>query len=105
MDDSGYYVWEGITFVAAILVATTLLVLRRKAAGRPAFTKDDRQLFFGPAQLVVSTRRFYFNFGVAVFLCCLAVPLEQLILGHFGAGVLATAQLLTLLTIVKKSLF
>jgi hypothetical protein len=98
-------VWEGITFLAAILVAVMLLVLRRKAAGRPAFTSDDRQLFFGSSQAAVSTRRFYFNFAVAIFLCSLAIALEQFILGRFGAGVLAVAQLLTLLTIVKKSLF
>ena len=105
MEDSGYYVWEGITFLVEILVAMGLLVLRRKATGRPAFTGDDRQLFFGPSQVVASTRRFYFNFGIAIFLCCLVVPLEELILGRFGVTVLATAQLLTLLGIVKKWLF
>jgi membrane protein CcdC involved in cytochrome C biogenesis len=105
MGDSGHYVWEGMTFLVAILVATALLVLRRKAAGRPAFTSDDRQLFFGPSRVVVSAGRFYFNFVIAIFLCSLAIPLEQLILGRFGAGVLALAQLLTLLAIVRKSLF
>jgi hypothetical protein len=105
MDDSGYYVLEGFTFLLAILVAAALLVLRRKAAGKPAFTRDDRQLFFGPSPIAVSTRRFYFNFGMAIFLCCLIVPLEQIILARFGAGVLAVAQLFTLLAIVKKWLF
>ena len=105
MEDSGHYVLEGIIFLLEILIGMGLLVLRRKAAGRPAFTGDDRQLFFGPSPVMGSTRRFYFNFGMAVFLGCLAVPLEQLILGRFGVTVLATAQLLTLVGIVKKWLF
>jgi hypothetical protein len=104
MEHSGFYVWEGMTFLMQILVGIGLLVLRRKASGRPAFTENDRQLFFSRSRASVSTTRFWINFGIAVFLCCFAGLLTQLVLAPFGAGVLATAQLITFLGIVKKSL-
>jgi hypothetical protein len=52
----------------------------------------------------VSTPKFWVNFGVAAFLCLFVGLLERLILAPFGAAVLATAQLITFLGIVKKSL-
>jgi hypothetical protein len=104
MQHSGYYLWEGITFLMQILVGTSLLVLRRKAGGRPAFTEADRQLFFASPRLRVSTPEFWVNFAVATFLCLFVGLLERLILVPFGAAVLTTAQLITFLGIVKKSL-
>jgi hypothetical protein len=104
MEHSGYYMWEGITFLMQILVGIGLLVLRRKASGRPAFTEDDRQLLFSRSRVSLSTTRFWINFGIAAFLCFFAGLLEQLLLGPFGAGVLATAQLITFMGIVKRSL-
>ena len=104
MQHSGYYLWEGITFLMQILVGTSLLVLRRKAGGRPAFTEADRQLFFASPRLRVSTPEFWVNFAVATFLCLFVGLLERLILAPFGAAVLTTAQLITFLGIVKKSL-
>lgn len=102
MEHIGYYLWEGSTFSTILFVGTGLLVLRRKASSRPAFTDHDRQLFFGRSAVTVSIPRFYINFGIAVFLCYLAVSLEYLLLARFGASILATAELLTLLGIVKK---
>ena len=102
MQHIGYCLWEGITFLTILFVSTGLLVLRRKASGRPAFTDHDRQLFFGRPAVRVSKPRFYINFGIAVFLCYLAGSLEYLLLARFGASILATAELLTLLGIVKK---
>jgi len=81
-----------------------LLVLRRRASGNPAFTDRDRQLFFGHPEVKVSKPRFYVNFGIAVFLCYFAGFLEYLLLERFGASILATAQLITFLGIVKRSL-
>ena len=102
MERIGYFLWEGVTFLTILLVGTGLLVLRRKVRGRPAFTNYDRQLFFGPPPVTVSKPRFYINFGIAVFLCYLVVFLEYQLLARFGASILATAGLLTLLGIVKK---
>jgi hypothetical protein len=104
MQHSGYYLWEGITFLMQILVGTGLLVLRRKARGRPAFTDADRQLFFANPRARVSTPKFWVNFVLATFLCLFVGLLERLVLAPFGAAVLATAQLITVLGIVKKSL-
>jgi hypothetical protein len=104
MEHSGYYMWEGIIFLMQIMTGIGLLVLRRKASGRAAFTQEDRQLFFSRPRVSVSTTRFWLNFGIAAVLCFFAGLLEQFFLGPFGAGVLATAQLITFMGIVKKSL-
>ena len=50
----GYFLWEGVTFLTILFVGTGLLVLRRKARGRPAFTDYDRQLFFGHPEVRLS---------------------------------------------------
>ena len=79
-----------------------MLVLRRKASGKPAFTDHDRQLFFGHSEIDLSGPRFYIHLGIAVLLCYLIGSLEYLLLARFGAGILAAAGLITLLAIVKK---
>ena len=104
MEHIGYCLWEGITFLTIFFFGTGLLVLRRKTSGRPAFTDHDRQLFFGRPTVRVSRPGFYINFGIAVFLCYFAGFLEFLLLERFGASILATAQLITFLGIVKRSL-
>lgn len=104
MKHVGYFLWEGITFLTILSAGIGLLVLRRRASGNPAFTDRDRQLFFGHPEVRLSKPRFYVNFGIAVFLCYLAGFLEYLLLARFGASILATAQLITFLGIVKRSL-
>ena len=102
MEQIGYFLWEVLTFSTIIFAGIGLLVLRRKASGNPAFTDHDRQLFFGRPEVRLSKPRFYMNFGIAVFLCYLVGSLEYQLLARFGASILATAGLLTLLGIVKK---
>ena len=102
MEHMGYYLWEGSTFLTILVVGTSLLVLRRKAAGRPAFTDHDRQLFFANPKIEVSKLTFTIHLGMAVFVCYLVGVLEYLLLARFGAGILAAAGLVTLLGIVKK---
>lgn len=104
MENIGYWLWEGIAFVMQLALAMGLLVLRRKASGRPAFTDDDRRFFFSPSQLRLSMPRFWLNFTMAVFLIYLIGLLEHLFLAPFGASILATAQLLTFFAIVKRLL-
>ena len=104
MEHSGYYLWEGIIFLMQILLGMALLVLRRKVNGRPSFTNADRQLFFALARLGILTPRFWMNFAIAAVLCFTVGVLMQLVLAPFGAGILATAQLITFMGIVKKSL-
>jgi hypothetical protein len=104
MEYIGFYLWEGIMFLMQILVGLGLLVIRRKAGGRPAFTDADRQLFFTRCRAGVRTPKFWLNFGIAALLCLFAGLLERLVLGPFGPAALATAQLVTFMGIVKKSL-
>jgi hypothetical protein len=104
MEHSGYYLWEGIIFLTQILVGMCLLVLRRKVNGRPSFTSADRRLFFRRARVGILTPQFWKNLAIAALLCLFAGLLLQLALAPFGAGILATAQLLTFMGIVKKSL-
>ena len=104
MEQIGYFLWEVITFSTMLFAGIGLLVLRRRASGNPAFTYRDRQLFFGHPEVRLSKPRFYVNFGIAVFLCYFAGFLEFLLLERFGASILATAQLITFLGIVKRSL-
>lgn len=102
MEHSGYYLWESITFLSILSMATGVLVLRRKTSGRPAFSVQDWQLFFGRVEVRVSKLRFCINLGIAVVLCYLAVLLEYLLLARLGASIVAAAQLVTLLAIAKK---
>jgi hypothetical protein len=104
MEHIGYYLWEGIIFFAQILAGMGLLVLRRKAGGRPSFTNADRQLFFGRARAGVLTPQFWTNFAIAAILCFFTGLIVQLALAPFGAAILATAQLIAFMGIVKKSL-
>ena len=104
MEQIGYFLWEVVTLSTMIFTGIGLLVLRRRTSGKPAFTDCDRQLFFGRPAIKLSKPRFYLHFGIAVLLCYSAGFLEYLLLARFGAGILATAQLLTFLSIVKKSL-
>jgi hypothetical protein len=104
MEHCGYYLWEGIIFLTQVLVAMGLLVLRRKANGRPSFTNADRQLFFGRARIQTLTPQFWTNFAIAALLCFFVGLLMQLVLAPFGAGILATAQLIAFIGIVKKAL-
>ena len=104
MEHLGHLLWELITFSTILFASVGLLILRRSVSGKPAFTERDRRLFFGRPEIKLSEPKFYLNFGIAVFLCYWAGFLEYLLLARFGAGILATAQLLTFLSIVKKSL-
>jgi hypothetical protein len=105
MENIGFILWEGITLLVVILGGIGLLVLRRKASGRPAFTNGDRQLFFGQSRAKKAPHRLLANFSMAVLLCLSTALLEFLILAPLGAGLLTVVLLLTSLGIVNKTLF
>jgi hypothetical protein len=104
-DKIGLVLWEVITLLSVVLSGIGLLVLRRKANGRPAFTERDRQLFFGPRKITVSTVKFWINFSAAVFLCFFIDVLEFLIFGWLGPGLLTMVVVLSSIGIVDKLLF
>jgi hypothetical protein len=74
----GHLLWELITFSTILFAGVGLLVLRRRASGKPAFTERDRRLFFGRPEIKLSKPRFYLNFGIAVFLCYSAGRLSRI---------------------------
>ena len=104
-DKIGLVLWEVITLLSVVLGGIGLVVLRRKTNGRPAFTERDRQLFFGPRKITVSTAKFWINFSAAVFLCLSINMLEFLILGWLGPALLTMLVLVTSMGIVDKLLF
>ncbi|HZA56133.1 MAG TPA: hypothetical protein VE616_17955 [Candidatus Udaeobacter sp.] len=104
-DKLGFVLWEGLTLLTVIFGGIGLMVLRRKLSARPAFTIQDRQLFFGHSQLRLSTSRLLLKFGIAVLLSFFIGVLEVLTLARFGTGVLTVVLVLTCLTIVRKLLF
>jgi hypothetical protein len=104
-DKFGFVLWETITLLSVVLGGIGLMVLRRKASGRPAFTELDRQLFFGPRKIAVSTAKFWINFSAAVFLCFVINVLEFLIFGWLGPALLTMVVLITSMGIVDKLLF
>jgi hypothetical protein len=104
-DKLGFVFWEGLTLLTVIFGSIGLLVLRRKFSGRPAFTNQDHQLFFGRPQVRLSKARLLLNFGIAVLLCLFIGVLEVLTFARFGTGVLTVVLVFTSLTIVRKLLF
>jgi hypothetical protein len=104
-DKIGLVLWEVITLLSVVLGGIGLVVLRRKASGRPIFTERDRQLFFGPRKITVSTAKFWINFSAVVFLCLSIDVLEFLILGWLGPALLTMVVLITSMGIVNKLLF
>ena len=104
-DKIGLILWEVITLLTVFFGGIGFVVLRRKASGRPAFTERDRQLFFGPRKITVSTAKFWINFSAAVFLCLSINMLEFLILGWLGPALLTMVVLITSMGIVDKLLF
>jgi hypothetical protein len=104
-DKLGFVLWEGLTLLTVIFGGIGLMVLRRKFSGRPAFTNQDRQLFFGRSQVRLTRARLLLNFSIAVLSCLLIGVLEVLTFARFGTGVLTVVLVLTSLTIVRKLLF
>ncbi len=102
VEKSGYLLWEGTILLIEILVVFMVLVLRRKASGRPAFTTQDRQLFFGQSGIRFYSPKFWFKFSMVALLCSVVGLIEFAIFAPFGASILATVQLLTFMSIVHK---
>jgi hypothetical protein len=94
--------WEGTILLIEIMIVFTVLVLRRKASGRPAFTLQDRQLFFGQAGVKLYPPRFWFKLSMVAVLCSVVGLMEYAIFAPLGASVLATVQLLTFMGFVHK---
>lgn len=105
LEKFGFALWEATTLLIVILCGIGIMVLRRKASGRPAFSNEDQELFFGRARVKTSTPKHLFNLGIAVFLCLFLALLEMLVFAPLGAATLTVVLVLTSLAIVNAVLF
>jgi hypothetical protein len=101
----GYVLWEGIILPIVIFGGIGLLVLRRKSRGKPAFTNQDYELFFGASKIKMSKPKEVLTLGLAVILCLIIGGLEFIVLAPLGATLLTSALVLTSLAIVYKLFF
>lgn len=104
MEAMGYILWEGATLLFVLFGGIGLTILRRKTNGRPAFTDEDRLLYFGDLDVGLSMPKLCLKLCVAAFLCSLIGSLEALVLPYVGPGLFSAAFLLTSLGIVKSTL-
>jgi len=104
-DKVGFVLWEGITLLIVIFGGIGLLVLLRKSRGKPGFTTQDHQLFFGDSKTKMSKPKAVLTLGLAVILCLVIGVLEFILLAPLGAGVLTPVLVLTCLAIVYKLFF
>jgi hypothetical protein len=91
----GFVLWEGITLLVVIFGGLGLVILRRKFSGRPAFTDQDWQLFFGHSTIRSSISRSLLNIGIALLLCLFLAIVEARLFEPLGAGPLTVVLLLT----------
>lgn len=101
----GYLLWEGITLLIVIFGGIGLLVLRRKSRGKPGFTNQDHELFFGDSKIKLSKPKAVLTLGLAVILCFVIGVLEFIVLAPLGASLLTSIIVLTCLGIVYKLYF
>ncbi|MGE5305394.1 MAG: hypothetical protein ACM3TN_18955 [Alphaproteobacteria bacterium] len=97
----GYMLWEGLVLVCIITGSLGFVALRRKLTGRPAFSNEDRALFFSTPPAAVSIPKLCLRFVLAVFLFCGIGALEWLVLAPFGAAILSVSLLLSCAGIVN----
>lgn len=101
----GYILWEGITLLIVIFGGIGLLVLRRKSSGKPGFTNQDHELFFGDSKIKMSKSKAVLTLGLAVILCLVIGVLEFIVLAPLGAYLLIPVLVLTSLAIVYRLVF
>jgi len=104
MESVGFVLWEGATLLFVIIGGAGLVALRRIASGRPAFTEQDRLLYFGDLNLEISIPELCLKLCAAVFLCLVIGFFEHVIFAHFGAGLLTATFVLSSFGIVRFTL-
>jgi hypothetical protein len=104
MELFGLVLWEAITLLFVLLGGIGLMALRRKANGRPAFTDQDRLLYFGDLNLDISMPELCLKLCVAALVCLIVGFFERLVLAQFGPGLLTATFVLTSFSIVRFTL-
>ena len=104
MEKLGYVLWESLTLLFVTLAGLAILIIRRKACGRPVFTVLDWLTYFGDVQVKMSKIKLAFRLFCAVVLCSLLALISHALLAHVGPAVYSVAFVFTCLGIVKAAL-
>ena len=104
MEKMGFVLWESLTLLFVILAGLGVLMIRRKASGRPVFTRHDWLTYFGDLQLRMSKPRLAFRLSFAAFLCSLLAVISNAFLVRLGPGLYSVTFVFACLGIVKATL-
>jgi len=86
MEMIGFVLWESLMLLFVLLAGLGVLMIRRKASGRPVFTRHDWLMYFGDLQLRMSKPRLALRLTYAVFLCSLVLLISNPLLPFMRAG-------------------
>ena len=104
MEMMGFVLWESLTLLFVILTGLVVLIIRRKANGRPVFTRHDWVTYFGDLQLRMSKPRLALRLSYAAFLCSLVVMIAGPVLARMGPGLYSVTIIFACLGVVKLTL-
>jgi hypothetical protein len=104
MEIMGFVLWEGFTLLFVLLAALGVLIIRRKASGRPVFTRHDWLTYFGDLQLRMSKPRLALRLSYAAFLCSSLTLVGNPFLARMGPGLYSVTIIFACLGIVKTAL-
>jgi hypothetical protein len=104
MEMMGFVLWESLTLLFVFLAAFGVLITRRKAGGRPSFTRHDWLTYFGDLQLRMSKPRLAIRLSIAVFLCSCLTIIGNPLLVRLGPGLYLVTIAFTCLWIVRATL-
>jgi hypothetical protein len=104
MEMMGFVLWEGLTLLFVLLAGLGVLIIRRKASGRPGFTRHDWLTYFGDLQLRMSKPRLALRLCYAAFLCSCLTLIFNPFLARMGPGLYSVTIIFVCLGIVKFTL-
>ena len=104
MEHLGYILSEAPVFFLTMWFAIRLVHYRRYRRNQPLFSDSDRRLLFTPTKPRLDSPVFRLKLVRSILGVTAAMYVEILILGPFGAGILAAALLLTSAAIVHRIL-
>ncbi|MBI2181416.1 MAG: hypothetical protein HYU31_11460 [Deltaproteobacteria bacterium] len=104
MEIMGFVLWEGLTLLLVLLAGLGVLIIRRKASGRPIFTRHDWVTYFGDLQVRMSKPRLALRLSYAAFICSLVVIITGPVLARMGPGLYSVTIIFACLGIVKLTL-
>jgi hypothetical protein len=104
MEKMGFLLWESLTVLFVLLTGLGILIIRRKASGRPVFTRHDWLTCFGDLKLRMSKPRLALRLSCAAFLCSCLALISNPFLARMGPGLYSVTIIFACLGIVKFTL-